>query len=126
MRASDAPAARGGHSAEPEPRIVVATSRGAAVLPVREIDWIEAADNYARIWTGGRSYLLREPLRTLESRVEPDGFARAHRCALVRLAGSGADRSGPTASSSRSCLRRTRARSRRRRAAFRSTLRSSE
>src|SRR6058998_2641455 len=42
-------------AARPAPRdqnIVVATPRGAAVLPVREIDWIEAADNYARIWTG--------------------------------------------------------------------------
>ena len=36
-----------------EPRIVVTTARGAAVLAVRDIDWIEAADNYARIWTGG-------------------------------------------------------------------------
>src|SRR5258706_13554938 len=36
--------------------IVVTTSRGATVLRVREIDWIEAADNYARLWIGGRSF----------------------------------------------------------------------
>jgi len=70
-----------------EPAIVVRTSRGARVLPVREIDWIEAADNYARVWSGGRSYLLREPLRLLEQRVRAHGFVRAHRRALVRLAG---------------------------------------
>lgn len=57
------------------------------MLPVREIDWIEAADNYARIWTGGRSYLLRESLHQLEARVRAHGFARAHRRALVRLGG---------------------------------------
>jgi two-component system LytT family response regulator len=57
------------------------------VLPLREIDWIEAADNYARLWIGGRSHLLREPLRLLEARVRPHGFVRAHRRALVRLAG---------------------------------------
>jgi two-component system LytT family response regulator len=68
-----------------EQAIVVTTSRGATVLPVREIDWIEAADNYARIWTSGRSYLLREPLRTLEKRIEMQGFVRAHRRALIRL-----------------------------------------
>lgn len=51
--------------------------------PVRDIDWIEAADNYARIWTGGRNYLLRESMRELESRVRPHGFVRAHRRALV-------------------------------------------
>ncbi|HYN08888.1 MAG TPA: LytTR family DNA-binding domain-containing protein [Vicinamibacterales bacterium] len=70
-----------------EPALVVTTARGATVLPVREIDWIESADNYARIWTGGRSYLLREPLRVLEGRVGARGFVRAHRRALIRLDG---------------------------------------
>jgi two-component system LytT family response regulator len=65
--------------------IVVTTSRGTVVLPLHEIDWIESADNYARIWTGGRSYLLREPLRDIERRVRAHGFVRAHRRALVRL-----------------------------------------
>jgi two-component system LytT family response regulator len=68
-----------------EQTIVVTTARGATVLPVQSIDWIESADNYARIWTGGRSYLLRESLRDLEQRVEPHGFVRAHRRALIRL-----------------------------------------
>ena len=68
-----------------EARIVVTTPRGATVLFAREIDWIEAADNYARLWSGGRSYLLREPLQRLERRVH--GFVRAHRRALVRLGG---------------------------------------
>src|SRR5438552_7541609 len=68
-----------------EPRIMVATSRGVVVLPVGEIDWIEAADNYARIWVGTRSYLLRESMRQLEARVRAHGFVRAHRLALVRL-----------------------------------------
>jgi two-component system LytT family response regulator len=70
-----------------EPAIVVTTPRGATVVAVREIDWIESADNYARIWTGGRSYLLREPLRVLEERVGARGFVRAHRRALIRLDG---------------------------------------
>jgi two-component system LytT family response regulator len=76
---------RGAAPAAREPALVVTTARGATVLPLREIDWIEAADNYARIWTGGNSYLLREPLRVLEQRVRPHGFLRAHRRALVRL-----------------------------------------
>jgi two-component system LytT family response regulator len=67
--------------------IVVSTARGVAVLRMGEIDWIEAADNYARVWAGGRSYLLRESLGQLERRVGPHGFARAHRQALVRLDG---------------------------------------
>jgi two-component system LytT family response regulator len=68
-----------------EPAIVVTSSRGAVVVPLREIDWIEAEDKYVRIWTGHRSYLLREPMQDVERRVRGHGFARAHRRALVRL-----------------------------------------
>jgi two-component system, LytTR family, response regulator len=67
--------------------IVVSSARGATVLRLREIDWIEAADNYARLWVGGRSYLLRESLGDLEKRVGAHGFVRAHRRALVRVGG---------------------------------------
>ncbi len=70
-----------------EPGIVVSTPRGARVLTLGEIDWIEAADNYARLWMGNRSYLLRESLGQLERRIRAHGFARAHRQALVRIAG---------------------------------------
>jgi two-component system LytT family response regulator len=70
-----------------EQAIVVTTSRGATVLPLRDIDWIEAAGNYARIWTGGRSHLVRQSLQQLEHRVRMHGFARAHRRALVRIGG---------------------------------------
>jgi two-component system LytT family response regulator len=69
----------------PEARIVVTTATGAISLRVRDIEWIEAADNYARIWAEGRSYLLRESLRELEPRLREYGFRRAHRQALVSL-----------------------------------------
>ena len=65
--------------------LVVATSGGAMVMRHAEIDWIESADNYSRVWVGTRSYMLRESLRALEDRVKADGFRRAHRRALVRL-----------------------------------------
>jgi len=74
-------------SEQHEESIVVATARGALVLPLREVDWIEAADYYARLWVGQRSYLLRESLAQLERRVSAHGFVRAHRQALVRLDG---------------------------------------
>ena len=70
-----------------EETIVVTTSRGATVLHLNEIDWIEAAGNYSQLWVGARSYFLRESLQLLERRVEKSGFIRAHRRALVRLDG---------------------------------------
>ena len=78
---------RSGRVATPDENIVVTTSRGATVLNVSEIDWIEAAGNYAQLWVGSRSYFLREPLQLLEERMRKHGFIRAHRRALVRLDG---------------------------------------
>jgi two-component system LytT family response regulator len=71
----------------PNESIVVTTARGSTVLRVPEIDWMESAGNYARLWIGSRSYLLRESLNVLEDRVREYGFLRAHRRALVRLSG---------------------------------------
>ena len=68
-----------------DPRIVVTGGGKSIIVPLRDIDWIEAADNYARLWVGNRSYLLRESLADLERRVAAHGFVRAHRRALVRL-----------------------------------------
>jgi two-component system LytT family response regulator len=73
-------------SASVDPKFVVTTARGASVFALSEIDWIEAADNYARLWIGDRSYLVREPLEHLDARIRGHGFIRAHRRALVSLA----------------------------------------
>lgn len=69
----------------PDPALLVATARGMIRIDLGEIDWIEAADNYARIWTGHRSFLLRESLQRLEERLGKAGFCRAHRRALIRI-----------------------------------------
>jgi two-component system LytT family response regulator len=69
----------------PEPTIVVTTAKGATVLRARDIEWIESADNYTRLWSGGRSYLLRKSMRDLERLIGARGFVRAHRRALVRI-----------------------------------------
>lgn len=70
-----------------EETIVVAATSGTTVLALADIDWVEAAGNYARLWVAGRSYLLRESLDQLEERMTRHGFARAHRRALVRING---------------------------------------
>ena len=64
-----------------EETIVVTTSRGATVLHLNEIDWIEAAGNYTQLWVGTRSYFLRESLQLLEERVAEAWF---HPCASTR------------------------------------------
>lgn len=68
-----------------EPGLLIATPRGMIRLDPEEIDWIESADNYARVWAGSRSYLLRESMHRLEDRLRTAGFCRAHRSALIRI-----------------------------------------
>src|SRR6188768_2007800 len=122
----------GDQGAAPDQTIVVSTARGATVLRLREIDWIEAADNYARIWAGGQSYLLRESLADLERRVRAHGFARAHRQALVRIGSvralrmeerKGRSRTAPALIAELRCGTKVPI-SRRRRAAFSAAVRS--
>ena len=76
---------RSSSNAPRQETIVVTTARGATVLHLNEIDWIEAAGNYTQLWVGTRSYFLRESLQLLEERVQQQGFIRVHRSALVRL-----------------------------------------
>ena len=115
---------RSGDGAAKDEAIVVTSARGATVLRLREIDWIEAADNYARLWAGGRSYLLRESLGELERRVGAHGFVRAHRQALVRVGGVRALRADAGETIAVLACGTSVPVSRRRRAAFSAALRS--
>lgn len=65
--------------------LLVSTGRGTLVLPLAEVEWIQSANHYARVWSGGRGYLMREPLNDLEQRLSPVGFLRVHRGVLLRV-----------------------------------------
>ena len=55
------------------------------VIPVAEVDWIKAEDNYIRIYSGSSSYLDRETLSGLCDRLDPKKFVRVHRSALINV-----------------------------------------
>lgn len=65
-------------------RILVKEGGSVFFQPADEIDWIEAADYYARIHVGSETHLVRESLSSLEERLRP-AFLRVHRSALVNL-----------------------------------------
>lgn len=65
---------------------LVFKSRGRIVfLPVTDIHWVGAEENYVRISTGRDSHLLRETMTHFESRLDPQHFLRVHRSAIVNL-----------------------------------------
>jgi two-component system LytT family response regulator len=66
-------------------RISIPAGDSVRVVPVAEIDWIEAQDYYVEVHTGGRGYLLRRTLKEFEERLDPRQFARVHRRAIVNV-----------------------------------------
>jgi two-component system LytT family response regulator len=75
------PKSAGGH----RQRFLVRVRERIVVVNAPDIDWIEAADYYVSIHSGGHAYLLREPLAELEKSLDPDVFFRVHRSAIVNL-----------------------------------------
>ena len=66
-------------------RLVVRESGRVFFLRAAEIDWIEAVGNYARLHVGPRSHLLRETMKALESRLDPEQFVRIHRSRIANV-----------------------------------------
>ncbi|RKI50309.1 DNA-binding response regulator [Corallococcus sp. AB004] len=70
----------------PEPwmrRLAIRDAGRVVFLDVDEIEYIEAADYYVQIHAGGKAYLHRETMQSLEERLEPERFMRIHRSAIV-------------------------------------------
>lgn len=65
---------------------IVLKSRGRILfLPVSDICWVGAEENYVRICTGNETHLLRQTLTGLEQKLDPHMFMRVHRSAIVNL-----------------------------------------
>jgi two-component system LytT family response regulator len=64
-------------------RLVLKTSGRVSFVRVDEIDWIEAEGNYVRLHIGATSHLLRETMKGIEAKLDPDRFIRIHRSTIV-------------------------------------------
>lgn len=58
---------------------------GTIRLDVRTIDWIDAAGDYMCVHADGKTYVLRETMKSLESILDPDVFQRVHRSTIVNV-----------------------------------------
>lgn len=66
-------------------RLVVKNTGRLIILNPADVDWIEAADNYACLHTGSKTHIIRETLSQLERSLETKRFIRIHRSTLVNL-----------------------------------------
>jgi two-component system, LytTR family, response regulator len=74
-----------GDALGPSTRIVFKSRGRILFLPVEEIRWIVAEENYVRLCTAQDTHLLRETMNHLEARLNPQMFLRVHRSHIVNL-----------------------------------------
>jgi two-component system LytT family response regulator len=55
------------------------------VVNVTDVIWIEAEDYYVLVHTRQGRHMVRAPLASFESRLDPQHFVRVHRAAIVNL-----------------------------------------
>jgi two-component system LytT family response regulator len=70
----------------PLERVLIRDGARVHVVPVADIAYVEAQDDYVRIHAAGRAYLKNQPLSELEGQLDPATFVRVHRSYLVNVA----------------------------------------
>lgn len=55
------------------------------LVPARDIEWLEAAENYVNLHVRGRVYPLRSTMSAIQGRLDPQRFVRVHRSHIVNL-----------------------------------------
>ena len=70
--------------ARPE-RLLVKKLGKEFLLPMDEIEWVQACGNYVNLRRQQHDYPLRSSLAAFEQRLDPAQFVRVHRSYLVRL-----------------------------------------
>jgi two-component system LytT family response regulator len=66
-------------------RILVKQEDHHVIVKVRDIQWVEAEDNYVRLHVEGTSHLLRTSMSNLLARLDSRLFRRIHRSSIVNL-----------------------------------------
>jgi len=66
-------------------RIVVKTGGKIKIIPVDEIHFLEAADDYVKIHTGDNSFLKNKTMSHFEKILDAQAFVRTHRSYIVSI-----------------------------------------
>jgi len=65
--------------------IKVKTGSELRFIPVPEVIYFKAEDKYTIVQTRDREFLIKTPIKILESQLDPDQFWRVHRSAIVNI-----------------------------------------
>jgi len=91
LAASSVPTSKSAESAaghatpETTSRFIVRNGGRVSFVSPEEIDWIEAAGNYAIFHVGPKNHMVRETMSGLETKLPADSFMRVGRSTIVNL-----------------------------------------
>jgi two-component system LytT family response regulator len=66
-------------------RVLIRDGSQVHVLPVEQIDYVEAQDDYVCFKAAGRQYLKDQTMAALETMLDPRRFVRIHRSYLLNI-----------------------------------------
>jgi two-component system LytT family response regulator len=66
-------------------RIVVKDGARVHIVPIAQLEYAEAQDDYVALHSGGKSYLKQQTISSLEESLDPLKFVRVHRSFLINL-----------------------------------------
>ena len=72
---------------EPESleRVVVKTGNQIKIIPVQQINYLEAYDDYVKIHTSDGMFLKNKTMASFERQLDPKHFVRVHRSFIVKV-----------------------------------------
>ena len=66
-------------------RFIVKSEGRILFFTTDEIDWIEAASNYVKLYSNGKGHLVRHTMNEMEKKLDPRQFLRIHRSIIVNV-----------------------------------------
>ncbi len=66
-------------------RIVIRDNTRVHIIPVDQLDYVEAEDDYVGLHTAGKKYLKQQTISSLEASLDPLRFVRVHRSFIINL-----------------------------------------
>jgi two-component system, LytTR family, response regulator len=66
-------------------KLAIKDGASTTFVPVRDIDWIDAAGDYMCVHVKGDTHIMRTTMKELESMLDPSVFQRVHRSTIVNL-----------------------------------------
>jgi two-component system LytT family response regulator len=72
-------------SIEHADRLAIKDGSSITFVPIKDIDWVDAAGDYMCVHVDGATHIMRTTMKELESKLDPSVFQRVHRSTIVNL-----------------------------------------